>query len=208
MMQKETSKRRRKQTAEQKTEHKPNWKEYTAMPEDIKAFLMDNIILRHNIITQRVEYRIPSSYETDGTDWQPITDRIVNSLWANNLCHDALAVLIACSNHLAWLIDSLPLKMSVAWHLLATEILTINHEFYLVAVAVCPQFYLLAFVSLQIPVCEDVQGWLVGPPRLKIPGLVFPEATVVENAELRVGGWILQWVRLSTIVETCPIEQS
>lgn len=52
------------------------------MPEDIKAFLMDNIILRHNIITQRVEYRIPSSYETDGTDWQPITDRIVNSLWA------------------------------------------------------------------------------------------------------------------------------
>ena len=82
MMQKETSKRRRKQTAEQKTEHKPNWKEYTAMPEDIKAFLMDNIILRHNIITQRVEYRIPSSYETDGTDWQPITDRIVNSLWA------------------------------------------------------------------------------------------------------------------------------
>lgn len=82
MMQKETNKRRRKQTADQKAEHKPNWKEYTAMPEDIKAFLMDNIILRHNIITQRVEYRIPSSYETDGTDWQPITDRIVNSLWA------------------------------------------------------------------------------------------------------------------------------
>ncbi len=82
MMQKDTNKRRRKQTADQKAEHKPNWKEYTAMPEDIKAYLMDNIILRHNIITQRVEYRIPSSYETDGTDWQPITDRIVNSLWA------------------------------------------------------------------------------------------------------------------------------
>ena len=80
MMQKEKTKRS-KQTEAQKKEHKSNWQEYTAMPEDIKAFLMDNIFLRHNVITGRVEYRIPSSYETDGTDWQPITDRIVNSLW-------------------------------------------------------------------------------------------------------------------------------
>ena len=81
MMQKEKSTRSR-QTEDLKKEHKPNWKEYTAMPEDIKAFLADRIFLRHNVITKRVECRIPSSYENDGTDWQPITDRIVNSLWS------------------------------------------------------------------------------------------------------------------------------
>jgi hypothetical protein len=26
-----------------------------------------------------VECRLPSNYERDGTDWQPVTDRIVNS---------------------------------------------------------------------------------------------------------------------------------
>ena len=62
-------------------EHKPNWKEVYATPEDIKAFLADRIYLRHNVITGRVECRIPSSYEHDGTEWQPISDRIVNSLW-------------------------------------------------------------------------------------------------------------------------------
>ena len=80
MMQKEKSKRSR-QTEDLKKEHMPNWKEYMASPEDIQTFLADRIILRHNVITKRVECRIPSSYETDGTDWQPITDRIVNSLW-------------------------------------------------------------------------------------------------------------------------------
>ena len=84
MMQKEKSKRSR-QTEDLKKEHKPNWKEYTAMPEDIKAFLADRIFLRHNVITKRVECRIPSSYENDGTDWQPITDRIVNSLWTSRM---------------------------------------------------------------------------------------------------------------------------
>ena len=50
--------------------------------EDIKTFLSDHVYLRHNVITRRVECRLPSSYERDGTDWQPVTDRIVNSLWA------------------------------------------------------------------------------------------------------------------------------
>lgn len=80
MMQKDKT-HRGKQTEKQKNGHMPNWKEYMASPEDIQTFLADRIILRHNVITKRVECRIPSSYETDGTDWQPITDRIVNSLW-------------------------------------------------------------------------------------------------------------------------------
>ena len=66
----------------EKKERKPNWKEYMNTVEDIKAFLADRIFLRHNVITKRVEYRLPSSYDCDGTDWQPITDRIVNSLWS------------------------------------------------------------------------------------------------------------------------------
>ena len=65
-----------------KAGHAKNWKEYTATVEDIQNFLMDRIMLRHNVITGRVEYRLPSSYEHEGTDWQPINDRIVNSLWA------------------------------------------------------------------------------------------------------------------------------
>ena len=67
----------------EKVHKKPNWKEYTASVEDIKAFLTDRIYLRHNVITGRVEYRLPSSYTFEGTDlWQPVSDRIVNSLWA------------------------------------------------------------------------------------------------------------------------------
>ena len=53
-----------------------------ASVEDIKAFLGGRLYLRHNVITRRVECRLPSNYETDGTDWQPISDRVVNSLWA------------------------------------------------------------------------------------------------------------------------------
>ena len=107
-------------------ERKPNWKEYTATVEDIQNFLMDRIVLRHNVITKRVEYRAPLSSsvanegfaplggaaatpvaalkppvapvapEGDtiaswsieapsgavGGAWQPICDRVVNSLWA------------------------------------------------------------------------------------------------------------------------------
>ena len=72
----------KKKTTTEKQEHKPNWKEYTATVEDIQNFIMDRLMLRHNVITRRVEYRLPSSYEHEGTDWQPISDRVVNSLWS------------------------------------------------------------------------------------------------------------------------------
>ena len=42
-----------------KKERKPNWKEYVASVEDIQNFLMDRVLLRHNVITRRVEYREP-----------------------------------------------------------------------------------------------------------------------------------------------------
>ena len=62
-------------------ERKPNWRELLATVDDIKTFMADRIMLRYNVITGRIEYRLPSSYEHDGTCWQPINDRIVNSLW-------------------------------------------------------------------------------------------------------------------------------
>ncbi len=68
--------------SEEKKEHKKPWREYTATVEDIQNFLMDRVLLRHNVITGRVEYRLPSSHEHEGTGWQPLCDRIVNSLWA------------------------------------------------------------------------------------------------------------------------------
>ena len=69
--------------------HKPNWREVYATVEDIKGFLADHIYLRHNVITGRAECRIPQAdYFAAGwsggqcTDqWQPISDRVVNSLW-------------------------------------------------------------------------------------------------------------------------------
>ena len=74
--------KRAKKTEGDGKEHRQNWREYMATVEDIQNFLMDRILLRHNVITRRVEYRLPSSYEHDGTDWQPISDRVVNSLWS------------------------------------------------------------------------------------------------------------------------------
>ena len=53
--------------------------------EDIKAFLTEHIQLRHNVIRGRVEYKqlqTPSdSPEGEEGEWEPITDRVVNSLW-------------------------------------------------------------------------------------------------------------------------------
>ena len=72
----------KKAKPEKNGKHEKNWKDSIATVDDIQNFLMDRILLRYNVITGRVEYRIPSSYEHDSTDWMPITDRVINSLWA------------------------------------------------------------------------------------------------------------------------------
>ena len=74
-------KEHKKRSAQRDALHAKNWREMYATVEDIKAFLGGRLYLRHNVITGRVECRLPSNYETDGTDWQPISDRVVNSLW-------------------------------------------------------------------------------------------------------------------------------
>ena len=93
-----------------KERKKKSWKEYTATVEDIQNFLMDRIYLRHNVVTGRVEGLDPTRTQTPtpfpsrtggaieysqeievtglpsrsggAGGWVPLSDRIVNSLWA------------------------------------------------------------------------------------------------------------------------------
>jgi len=76
-------KKRKKKGSDEKPERerKKNWREYMATPDFIQDFLMDRLQLRYNVVTGRVEYRMPSNYEHDGTEWMNINDRVVNSLW-------------------------------------------------------------------------------------------------------------------------------
>ncbi len=67
----------KKSKKKEPSERKKNWKEYMATVEDIQNFLMDRMLLRHNVVTKRTEFRQP-----DGGLWQPLSDRVVNSLWS------------------------------------------------------------------------------------------------------------------------------
>ena len=66
MSEEKPKKKRKKSAAEgdgtQEKEHKKNWREVYASVEDIKAFLGGRLYLRHNVITGRVECRLPSNY--------------------------------------------------------------------------------------------------------------------------------------------------
>ncbi len=66
------------------TEHKKNWRETYASVEDIERFLSDHVMLRHNVITRRVEYHLLTQFGDEMpavAHWEPLTDRVVNSLW-------------------------------------------------------------------------------------------------------------------------------
>ena len=80
-------------------EHKKNWRETHATPEDIQRFLCDNVLLRHNVITGEQEFRVPERdeftalgimYPTGTTpldewrsasEWHRVDDRFVTSLY-------------------------------------------------------------------------------------------------------------------------------
>ena len=91
LMDEEKPKKKRKKAAAEgdgsAKEHKRPWQEMYATVEEIKTFLADRIYLRHNVVTGRTECRVPERdwFGDDGTvvrEWQPISDRVVNSLWA------------------------------------------------------------------------------------------------------------------------------
>ena len=65
-------------------EHKASWQDTYASIDDIMTFLDNHVMLRHNVVTGRVEYRFPTTYyNKTPTEWQPISDRVVNSLWTD-----------------------------------------------------------------------------------------------------------------------------
>ena len=66
----------------QKKERKKAWQETTATVEEIQRFLEDHVMLRYNVVTRRVESLSPNpSPIREGNGWEPVTDRLVNSLW-------------------------------------------------------------------------------------------------------------------------------
>ena len=73
-----TAKREGRKPRGQPKERKPNWQELYANVKDIQNFLDENILLRRNVIINRVEYRKMG----DKAKWKPIDDYLVNSLWS------------------------------------------------------------------------------------------------------------------------------
>ena len=90
------SKKKKKDDAQK--EHKRSWREAHATKQDITEFLNGVILLRHNVITDKQEFRVPDMDEFDAlkmtyptgatpldewrssTEWQTVNDRLVNSL--------------------------------------------------------------------------------------------------------------------------------
>ena len=65
-----------------KKERKKAWQETTATVEEIQRFLEDHVMLRYNVVTRRVESLSPNpSPIREGNGWEPMSDRLVNSLW-------------------------------------------------------------------------------------------------------------------------------
>ena len=64
----------------QKKERKKAWQETTATVEEIQRFLEDHVMLRYNVVTRRVESLSPNLGGL-ANSWEPVTDRLVNSLW-------------------------------------------------------------------------------------------------------------------------------
>jgi len=65
-------------------DRKPNWQEVYATVEDIQQFLSERVMLRFNVVTRRVEVHWLTNWGDDLSkppEWEPLTDRLVNSLW-------------------------------------------------------------------------------------------------------------------------------
>ena len=66
------------------TERLKNWQEVYATVDDIQQFLSERVMLRFNVVTGRVEVHWATDWGDDLSkppEWEPLTDRLVNSLW-------------------------------------------------------------------------------------------------------------------------------
>ena len=115
---------------------------------------------------------------------------------------------VAHGFHIAGTIYGLPRQIAVGRHRFTAKRAAIDTQIHLVEIRVHPHIDFLALVALKIPVREYMERGLVGPPRAQIVSLVFGEAAIVQDAELRAGGREVERCRLAAIVETGPVEQS
>ena len=108
-MKEEENKKNKKNKKSKRRERKKSWQETTATVEDIQRFLEDRVMLRYNVVTRQVEGLSPSPHEPPklggwgseqgdllcsfkplsppnlgglANGWEPVTDRLVNSLWS------------------------------------------------------------------------------------------------------------------------------
>ena len=98
--------------------------------------------------------------------------------------------------------------MAVALHLLATERSAVEEELDLVAVGIGADLHDLAFLARPVPVGEDVQHHLIGPPRLEVVEAVLGEAAGIEDAELRADRREVERRGLAAIVKSGPIHNA
>ena len=76
-------KKEMKKTKEEK-EHKKNWREVYASPEEIQQFLSERVMLRYNVVTHQTEVHMLTDFGDEIPQqvlWEPISDRVVNTLW-------------------------------------------------------------------------------------------------------------------------------
>ena len=81
---KEPKKERKPNACHTSTERLKNWQEVYATVEDIRQFLDERVLLRFNVVTRRVEVHWLTDFGDAPPgldDWEPLTDRLVNSLW-------------------------------------------------------------------------------------------------------------------------------
>ena len=119
-----------------------------------------------------------------------------------------LASVITHGFHRTGLVDHLPRQVPVLGHGFAFQPFAVDRQLHFVAIAVNPDIYRVSFVACQVPVGQDVQHGLVRPPSLQVVSLIFREAAIVQDAELRARSGKLHRVRLAAVVETGPVEQA
>ena len=78
-------KKPRKKKAAADKEHKTPWQETYATMEEIERFIDDRVALRYNVVTHRTEYHKWSGEKGVTHPWQPVNDRLENSLYREML---------------------------------------------------------------------------------------------------------------------------
>lgn len=79
----DNKKKRKKAPADK--EHKKSWQETYATMEEIERFIDDRVALRYNVVTHRTEYHLWSGEKGVTHPWQPVNDRLENSLYREML---------------------------------------------------------------------------------------------------------------------------